>query len=410
MSLALYESSPALASFGGTSGGDILSIPVGARAIGMGEAFTAVADDLSSLYWNPSGLALLSQPQASFMYSQLYEDLQYHKVAVGMPLENGGLGASLSYLSYGDIQATDTAGDPVGSVDAHTGVATLGGGFLGQLWSAGFNLKGIQGTLADEKATGFATDLGAMLVYPKEVLDGTLRGAFTYRNLGSGLKYINQKDDFPSEWRVGLAALQMIRQKVNLSMDYGQQRDRPGSFYTGAEFWAIPSVALRAGYAGNHTEGSGVRAGLGLKVKDFSFDYAYSAFGDLGMTHRYELTVRFGTIRPSLTPEMRRMQHQAKVAMAKGRYGEATMLFDSLIVMAPEYKPYRRYLKVAMAGYERQENLAEKQGNVSTLTFLGARKSNQDSMESQDLEMLLRMSDDDANAKAPNLKRQVEER
>ena len=47
----------------GTTAAKFLSIPVGARAVGMGGAFVAVADDASSLYWNPAGIARLSQSE-----------------------------------------------------------------------------------------------------------------------------------------------------------------------------------------------------------------------------------------------------------------------------------------------------------------------------------------------------------
>src|SRR5450755_104165 len=73
----------------GTSGGDILSIPVGARAIAMGEAYTAQADDVSSLYWNPAGLAILNQSQASFMYNQFLQNQTYQNAQIATPLESG---------------------------------------------------------------------------------------------------------------------------------------------------------------------------------------------------------------------------------------------------------------------------------------------------------------------------------
>src|SRR5262247_2580132 len=100
MVVGLVWASSVRASSPGTSGATVLNIPVGARAIGMGEAYTAVADDASSLYWNPAGIAFLNQSQAAFMYNQLYNNLNYHNAALALPLENGGLGASISYLTY----------------------------------------------------------------------------------------------------------------------------------------------------------------------------------------------------------------------------------------------------------------------------------------------------------------------
>src|SRR5438309_2111828 len=76
----------------GTSGGNVLNMQGGARAIGMGEAYTAQADDVSSLYWNPAGIALLNQSQASFMYNDSFQGLSYNHFAVATPLEQGGLG------------------------------------------------------------------------------------------------------------------------------------------------------------------------------------------------------------------------------------------------------------------------------------------------------------------------------
>ena len=114
ISLMFQGEGAAWASGPGTTGADILKIGVGARAIGMGEAYVAQADDVSSLYWNPAGLALMQERQASFMYDQMYQDIKYQNAAIGIPLENGAIGGSLSYLSYGDIQGYDTSGNSIG--------------------------------------------------------------------------------------------------------------------------------------------------------------------------------------------------------------------------------------------------------------------------------------------------------
>src|SRR5207302_588896 len=150
----------AWASGPGTTSADILKIGVGARAIGMGEAYVAQADDVSSLYWNPAGLALTQERQASFMYDQMYQDLKFENANIGIPLESGAIGASLSYLSYGDIQGYSDLGAPTGNQTAYSGVGTIGAAWLGNQWSAGVNVKGIQEKLADESAKGVAFHIG----------------------------------------------------------------------------------------------------------------------------------------------------------------------------------------------------------------------------------------------------------
>src|SRR5688572_11594007 len=64
--VSLHPVTSAWASGAGTTGADVLKIGVGARAMAMGEAYAAQADDVSSLYWNPGGLALMQERQASF--------------------------------------------------------------------------------------------------------------------------------------------------------------------------------------------------------------------------------------------------------------------------------------------------------------------------------------------------------
>jgi hypothetical protein len=49
-----------------------LEIPLGARALGMGTAFTAVATDGTAFYWNPAGVGLLQEALLSGMYSAQY--------------------------------------------------------------------------------------------------------------------------------------------------------------------------------------------------------------------------------------------------------------------------------------------------------------------------------------------------
>ncbi len=385
----------------GTTSADILKIGVGARAIGMGEAYVAQADDVSSLYWNPAGLALMQERQASFSYDQMYQDLKYQNASIGIPLENGAIGGSLSYLGYGDIQGFDQSGTPIGNQTAYSGVATLGGAWLGNQWSAGANLKGIQEKLADESATGIAADLGANVIYPKPVLGGTLRLGGVVQNLGSGMKFEQQSDPLPMDWKLGIAAVQMLDKKLNVSIDYTNPKDDTGYVSGGFEYWLVPFIALRAGYVNSKDEGNGVRAGIGLRIKGVSFDYAYAGNGELGMSHRYELSFRFGEPRPILTAEERKILQQAKAAMRQERYEQATLLFDSLIELEPRYKPAQRYIKVAMSKLEGQQSqMTARLGKVyNPSTDSGVRKPALPEMD--DLEQLLNIGQP-KSAQAPS--------
>jgi hypothetical protein len=355
----------------------------------MGEAYAAQADDVSSLYWNPGGLALMQERQASFMYDKMYQGLNYSNVALGIPLENGAVGGSVSYLGYGSIEGYDTAGNSIGDQSAHSAVGTLGASWLGNQWSLGANVKGVQQKLADESATGAAFDIGGTIIYPKPVMGGTLRFGVVERNLGPSIKFLQQKDSLPTEFRAGIAAVQMMNRKLNVSLDYAMPKADDAQVQGGAEYWIVPFLALRAGYIKDNNEGSGIRTGVGIRIKRVSFDYAYASGGELGITHRYELSFRFGEPRPILTAEEYQILREAKAAMRQGRFDRATLLFDSLIEMEPHYRPARRYIKTAMAGMEgQQKQMLAKQGQVYDVgDAQSAKKSTLPDLD--DLEQLL---------------------
>ena len=144
-----------------------------------------------------------------------------------------------------------------------------------------------------------------------------------------------------------------------------------------------------------------MRAGIGLRIKGVSFDYAYAGQGELGMSHRYELSFRFGEPRPILTAEERKILQQAKAAMRQQRYEQATLLFDSLIELEPRYMPARRYIKVAMAKLEGQQaQMVARQGKIYQPGVEGGAKKPA-LPEMDDLEQLLNMGQP-KSAQAPD--------
>src|SRR5687767_4320158 len=94
----------------GTSSAQFLKMGAGARAAAMGNAFTAVADDVTATYWNPAGLGQIKNAQMSLMQNAGLIDTQYQYLAAAAPYKSRALGVSLYRLDHGSIDRY-TAGD-----------------------------------------------------------------------------------------------------------------------------------------------------------------------------------------------------------------------------------------------------------------------------------------------------------
>src|SRR5882762_4558080 len=146
----------------GTTTGELLKIPLGARAIGMGEAFTALADDSSALYWNPAGMSFVTQKEASFMHSSLIEGVHLEQLSFVAPGDSYAFGANVSYLGFGDIAGYDNNnGTPTGNVSAYSylfngGVSRL----INDSLSLGLSAGLLHETLDQDSANTFEANAG----------------------------------------------------------------------------------------------------------------------------------------------------------------------------------------------------------------------------------------------------------
>src|ERR1039458_1672672 len=88
----------------GTSGAEFLKIGPGARAVGMGEAFTGVADDVDAIYWNPAGLGTLKHAEITGMHMQYFQSIQYEFAAFAYPTtDRGSWGFAVTNLHTDNI-------------------------------------------------------------------------------------------------------------------------------------------------------------------------------------------------------------------------------------------------------------------------------------------------------------------
>ena len=107
--------------------GEFLRVGAGARALGMGGAFLAVADDATAGYWNPAGLVYLQHKSVQYMHSE-EQHSQVGYDFLGLALPQGGepgkrsaLGVSIVRLGVDDIPVTPTAEELRPGIDFEDG-------------------------------------------------------------------------------------------------------------------------------------------------------------------------------------------------------------------------------------------------------------------------------------------------
>ncbi len=91
--------------------GEFLQIPVGSRALGMGGAYTAIANDESAFHWNPAGVALIPDRLVGFMYSAEYGTpgnslADFYQLGFTYPMKDITLALNWTRLSVGDLAQT----------------------------------------------------------------------------------------------------------------------------------------------------------------------------------------------------------------------------------------------------------------------------------------------------------------
>lgn len=311
----------------GTSGAPFLRIAQGARAIGMGEAFAAVADDVSASYWNPAGLSQLRYWQATAMYNRSFEDINSGFVAGAVPVSGiGTVGGHVVYLNPGSTPVTDVNGDELGKNTSASDVA-VAGSWARRVGPArvGANLKLVIRSLGDGTTTytasAVAADLGGMYRLPEIPL--TL--ALVVQHLGTDLTFIEAKETMPINLKVG-AAYEVYKKGDHdgkLAVDLNVPRDNKAQVNLGGEYWYRHLVAGRVGWKGiggvEHRAlggATGLTVGGGVRYTDLQLDYAFVTQGALGGTHKVSFTYNFGQGAAEQEKEALRRQAEEKARLA----------------------------------------------------------------------------------------------
>ena len=265
----------------GGSAGSFLQWGVGARAIALGKAFTAIANDGSAIYWNPAGLAQLSTREFSAMHALIFEDRAQNFIQFTYPISPFSISAGWMLFGVNDIQERSTSGEFLGKFDDSENLFLLGSGY--QVLSkptfkldVGLTAKYFYHSLQNYHANGYGIDLGVLSYFHLTGLVERIGIGATVQNLGAKLKWnteSNHEDNIPVAFRLGAAVhLKPVPFKIAADLEKNENQDL--RIHAGAEYW-IRMLALRAGL--NHDKFTG-GAGLVLKLGSVGFilDYAFT--------------------------------------------------------------------------------------------------------------------------------------
>ncbi|MDO8735041.1 MAG: PorV/PorQ family protein [Elusimicrobiota bacterium] len=251
-----------------------LKTGVGSRALAMGGAFTAVANDASAAYWNPAGIANLEKNQVALTYTAMSLDRTYNFLSFVMPKKLSvfdGIGVSVINAGVSDIQGYD-ATDTKTNTFKETNIALLlsVAKKVDDEVSVGANLKIISSKLDTAAAFGQGLDLSALVKASDKISIGLM-----LQDVYTQVKWADSEsaERVPFSVRTGLSYSIMEKDKLKLTADVEKYATRKkAKLNFGAELNLPYSISLRPGLSDNY-----LTAGVGLKYDMLSLDYAYRA-------------------------------------------------------------------------------------------------------------------------------------
>ncbi|MDZ7268468.1 MAG: PorV/PorQ family protein [candidate division KSB1 bacterium] len=282
-----------LAQEAGKSGLAFLKIGVGGRAAALGEAYVALAQDATAIYWNPAGLAQAQGTQLAFCHLEWLQSINHDFYAVSFAGFDGVLGLGLTMQSVPGIEMRDRpTAEPIGTFDGRDlALALAYGRKHGAALSWGLAAKYLYEKIYLHSASGFAVDFGAAWQKP----GSPVRVAASVQNLGSMGAPARENIALPALLRAGAAwQLPSASGTPAFALTFENVMLFKGghAVNAGMEYWPLPGLAARAGYQLGR-ENRGLAAGFGATRGRFTLDYGYLPFDQgLGATHRFALLAR----------------------------------------------------------------------------------------------------------------------
>ena len=309
----------------GTTAAKFLSIGIGSKSAGLGNAFVAIADDPTAMYWNPAGISRLESHEAIVNHNNWFADigLDYSGVVVKVS-ENSAFGANITMVSMEEIEVTRYGNEDTGET-YRAGNLAIGLSYATSLtdkFSIGVNIKMIRESIASNHASGFAIDIGTLFDTPFGFRLGTSISNFGPKMNMSGDDLIVPVDisetiegnnenttgvistdhfDLPLLLRVGISGTKLIPNIGGLvwAIDSGHPNDNNSFINTGLELNLLKNLlSLRTGYRSLYLNDrvSEYSLGVGLNLNNIikrpiQIDYSFESLKFLGTTQQIGLRI-----------------------------------------------------------------------------------------------------------------------
>jgi len=282
----------------GTFGGQFLKIGVSARATGMGSAYTGVADDANSVFWNPGGLVNVVTNEVDINHVEWPADINLTSIVIATnPRSIPGTIALSARSLWLDPMLVRTAYEPDGNGQTFDAGATTFGFSYARFWtdkfSAGFTLNYVHEGLAESAVNTIGFDFGIM--YRIGVQD--LKLGMVIQNLGGKMTFDETESKMPTTFKVGASfvPIKTDNHKLLAAVEFSHPSDNKERANVGAEYTLNGMFHGRVGYHINY-DSHGLAFGFGAALRTgeaskLQLDYSAVDMGPLQYVHRLSLTV-----------------------------------------------------------------------------------------------------------------------
>ncbi len=284
----------------------ILNYIAGTRALGLGTAYTALSDEITSMYWNPAGLGRLRRQQVYAMYEKLYEGSTYMFAGYSLPFYGIGVfGVGMIYLTSGDIIGTGPNQEDIGVYsDTQSMVIVSYGTPIQNIFKVnsrhlafldiGISMKLIKHSIYEYTAYGMAFDIGTRYVPSKTIktLRNFIFGLVIQNIMPPSNKLAQKREWYPLKLKMG-TCYRTLYDTLLITLDVNQIlfRKQSPEFNVGLEYVMLRMFRVRTGYK------NGPSFGMGMEIEDFTFDYGLNYNFDMGTVHQFAISFKFGQSR-----------------------------------------------------------------------------------------------------------------